>query len=358
MAVVTSAPTLTFPPARPMHAIPIQELEDLYGKLLDAGERTPLFVWGPPGIGKSQLIHQAAAQRELPVIDVRLSQLTPSDIRGLPVADHEARQARFYPPEFLPASRQTRAVLFLDEFNQAPPVMQGIVQQLVLDRRVGDYVLPDGVFIVAAGNRRQDRAAVHELTAPVANRFLHVEVSPDLAAWRQFGTRAGVHEHILAFLGFRGAELLHRMSLHEPAWPSPRSWVMASRLHAGGLSVALAVGAACAAEFEAFLQIYQHLPDIDAILAGEPVPGASLPAEPSARWATVTALVMRARSAEQAIRAATWLHGAAGAEWLQRYFSDALPRLREQKMLADFAARVDKHKTLKRWLDHHAAHYA
>jgi MoxR-like ATPase len=341
-----------------MYCITISELGPLYKKIITSGIQTPLFVWGAPGIGKSQVIHEVATAHKLPVIDVRLSQLAPSDIRGLPALDHSTQRARFYPPDFLPHADIAGAVLFLDEFNQAPPAMQGIVQQLVLDRRVGDYRLPDSVHIVAAGNRKQDRASVFDLTAPMANRFMHVEVASDLDAWRKYAARQGVHEQVLAFLGFRGDELLHQMALHAPAWPSPRSWMMASTLHAQGLSIALSVGQPCASEFEAFLEIYATLPNIDAVLQGQAGLQAVLPKEPSARWATITALVMRAQNAQAYCNGALWLLEQAGSEWLQRFFVDALPRMRELKLFSAFAALAGKDKKLKRWLDRYVEQFA
>src|SRR5690349_18105341 len=113
------------------------------------------MLWGPPGIGKSSIVAQTAAAHGIGLIDVRLSQLAPTDLRGLPVA--ESGVARWYPPEFLP--QDGAGILFLDELNLAPPVMQGMAQQLILDRRVGSYRVPEGWFIWAAGNRKEDRAA-------------------------------------------------------------------------------------------------------------------------------------------------------------------------------------------------------
>ena len=101
------------------------------------------MIWGPPGIGKSSIVAQTAAAHRLRFSDVRLSQLAPTDLRGLPVAVKGI--SRWYPPEFFP--RQGRGVLFLDEINLAPPTMQGMAQQLILDRRVGSYMVPDGWFI-------------------------------------------------------------------------------------------------------------------------------------------------------------------------------------------------------------------
>src|SRR5690606_19509089 len=140
------------------------------------------MIWGPPGIGKSSIVAQTAARFGLGFIDVRLSQLAPTDLRGLPVPEDGI--ARWYPPEFLP--RDGRGILFLDELNMAPPAIQGMAQQLILDRKVGSYTVPEGWFIWAAGNRKEDRAAVFDMPAPLANRFLHLEVEPDSESFKAY----------------------------------------------------------------------------------------------------------------------------------------------------------------------------
>ncbi|ADV67538.1 AAA family ATPase [Deinococcus maricopensis] len=295
-----------------------------------------LMIWGAPGVGKSSVVQQVASAHDLGFVDVRLSQLAPTDLRGLPVAEDGV--SRWYPPEFLP--RSGRGVLFLDEINMAPPTMQGMAQQLILDRRVGSYVLPDGWFVWAAGNRKEDRASVFDMPAPLGNRFLHLEVRAEFEAWRAYALARGLHEHVLAFLTFR-PELLHRLDTVSPAWPSPRSWEMASRLHRSGLPVGPAVGEAAGAEFEAFVRLYDRLPDLLDVLEGRAA-GVSLPAEPSVRYAAVVGLAARARGAEQAHRAFRWLADGAGAEWLQLFVATLIPRLSASGELGELAALMER----------------
>jgi MoxR-like ATPase len=290
-----------------------------------------VMIWGPPGIGKSSIVAQTAAAQSLSCIDVRLSQLAPTDLRGLPVA--EAGRARWYPPDFLP--HDGSGVLFLDEINLAPPAMQGMVQQLVLDRRVGSYVLPDDWYVWAAGNRKEDRAAVFDMPAPLANRFLHLQVEPDLESFRQHALTVGVDEQIIAFLAYRPT-LLHKLDPQQPAWPSPRSWVMASKLHRAGLDVAAAVGEATAVEFNAFLQHYSSLPDLTRILQGS---GNALafPSEPSVRYATVIGLTARADDAQKGYHAFRWLAATAATEWVQLYATDLFSLLRARNQMGALA---------------------
>jgi hypothetical protein len=230
----------------------------------------------------------------------------------------------------------------------APPAMQGVAQQLILDRRVGSYEVPEGWFIWAAGNRKEDRASVFEMPAPLANRFLHLSVGPDFDSFKDYALQRELAEQILAFLSFRPG-LLHKLSLKEPAWPSPRSWEMASRLHLAGLDVDAAVGEAAASEFRAYLKVYDHLPNLERILAGN---GADIPfpQEPSSRYATTLGLTMRARDADQGLCAFRWLVETATAEWVQLFASDLIGQMRRKGQLGPLAQLVAKEPRLQQFL--------
>lgn len=316
------------------------ELADYLSTVLANELRLSLMIWGPPGIGKSSIVAQAAESAGLAFTDVRLSQLAPTDLRGLPVPErleHGGGVSRWYPPEFLP--RSGRGVLFLDELNMAPPSMQGVAQQLILDRRVGSYVLPDGWFVWAAGNRKEDRASVFEMPAPLANRFVHLDVVPDLASFKAFAIGREISERVLSFLSFR-PDLLHRIDPARPAWPSPRSWCMADQLLRAGLPVDGVIGPGAWAEFRSFLAVYEALPDLDAILSGrgDDVP---CPAEVSVRYAASIGLALRARSAEGVSNGLRWIQSGMGAEWCRAYMQDvqrAMVRKGLQKPLAEAMA--------------------
>jgi MoxR-like ATPase len=302
------------------------------------------MIWGPPGVGKSSIVAQVAAARDLAWIDVRLSQLAPTDLRGLPVPENGV--SRWYPPEFLP--RDGAGILFLDELNMAPPAMQGMAQQLILDRKVGSYAVPDGWFIWAAGNRKEDRAAVFDMPTPLANRFVHLVVEPDFDSFKRYALALGGHERILAFLSYRPA-LLHAVDPHQPAWPSPRSWIMASRLLAAGLDIAPVVGQGAASEFTAYTDIYDRLPDIAAILAGH---GARVawPEEPSARYATVIALTVRAADVQESYTAFRWLADQATPEWAQLFASDLIRLARARGELGPIAQLAQQDPRLRAYL--------
>ena len=322
-----------------------QELQTYLSALVRGHLNIATMIWGPPGVGKSSVVAQIARAQGLDFVDVRLSQLAPTDLRGLPVPEADGQGggvSRWYPPEFLP--RSGAGILFLDEVNMAPPTMQGMAQQLILDRKVGSYELPEGWFVWAAGNRKEDRASVFDMPAPLANRFLHLTVRPDFDSWRSYALGRGLHEHVIAFLTFR-PELLHRLDPQQPAWPSPRAWEMAAQLHRAGLDVSPAIGEAAGAEFTAFVRLFEQLPDLGLVLTGGGA-GLKLPAEPSVRYAAVVGLAARAQDADEAYHAFTWLADAAGPEWLQLYVATLVSKFQAIGQLGDLAALLGRDERL------------
>ncbi len=187
--------------------------------------RWPLFVWGPPGAGKSSVIRQAAARRGLPLIDIRAALLDPTDLRGIPTVANG--RSVWCPPSFLPADSDPPGLLFFDELSAAPTLVQGSLYQLTLDRRIGEYRLPDGWRIIAAGNRSHDASISFRMPAALANRFVHVDFEIDPGDWREWAVRAGVHPLVVGFLGLRPA-MLFDMSNPERGFPTPRSWEIVS----------------------------------------------------------------------------------------------------------------------------------
>ncbi len=319
------------------------ELQGFLNQIISNDLKLAVMLWGAPGIGKSSIVRQVATHAKLEFVDVRLSQLAPTDLRGLPVA--EDGSAKWFPPEFLPRAGQ--GILFLDELNMAAPTMQGIAQQLILDRAVGSYTLPDGWFVWAAGNRREDRASVFEMPAPLANRFLHLEVSADLDSFKRYALEKNLNERIIAFLAFR-PNLLHAPDTVRPAWASPRSWEMASHLIGAGLPIAPAVGEGTEAEFRAFERIYSSLPEIDAILSGDT--SLEFPTEPSARYAVTIGLAARADGVDQVLNAFRWLVDKAEVEWVHFYTLDALTKIRAGGQLGKLVSMVEREPRLNEFL--------
>lgn len=225
-------------PLSSLHARPTALMNaDELGRLLIesanavAEDQIPLMIWGAPGIGKSDLVRQTAAATDRPLIDLRLSQLEPTDLRGIPV--HVDERVRWVPPEELPDAERDGPVgiLFLDEINAAPPAVSAAAYQLILDRRLGQYRLPDGWMIVAAGNRLDDRGITYAMPAPLANRFMHVELQVDVDVWLNWARREGISERLTDFLDNEPHWLSHFDAEQEiAAFPSPRSWVFTHRI--------------------------------------------------------------------------------------------------------------------------------
>ena len=187
--------------------------------------RWPAFLWGPPGVGKSSIVRKIAAEQKLALLDVRASLLDPTDLRGIPTVDDG--NARWCPPSFLPSDPKSAGLLFFDELNAAPPLVQASLYQLTLDRRVGEYVLPDKWRIIAAGNRAEDASVTFRMPAALSNRFIHLDFEVDFDDWRKWAVDHDIHPMVLSFLSTR-QELLFNMDNSDRGFPTPRSWEMVS----------------------------------------------------------------------------------------------------------------------------------
>jgi hypothetical protein len=249
------------------------------------GERVPLHIWGACGVGKSQIVSQVAADLQCEFLDVRAVQLDPVDLRGLPRIT--ADQTEWVPPRFLP--KEGKGILFLDELTSAPQMTQAGCYQLVLDRRLGEYVLPDGWAVIAAGNPASERGVHFSMPRPLRNRFVHLDLEPDLDDWSKWAIKAGVRAEIVAFLRFK-PELLHTSDTTSDAnaWPTPRSWEMASNVLCGIARRSNTTFLSGPAELVAFLRLFRQLPSIDEILLNPET--APLPTDLSAQIAIATAL--------------------------------------------------------------------
>ena len=290
---------------RPSHIETILDREFLS---CTEGHHTPVMLWGPPGVGKSQIIAGIAKKHGVKLIDIRLSQMEPTDLRGIPfrTTDEKGKETvKWSVPEMLPDAERNGAqgILFLDEINAAPPTVSAAAYQLILDRKLGEYEIPDGWAIFAAGNRQGDRGVTYAMPAPLANRFTHYDVEPNLDDWIDWALKNGIDERVMGFLRFRPDLLFDYDAAHNPvAFPSPRSWEYAHRalqkfadrpdLMADALQAS--VGKACGVELKAFIDNMENLPDINAILDGQDI---GVPKSVDLQYGVAAALVRRAREA-------------------------------------------------------------
>jgi hypothetical protein len=259
--------------------------------------RMPLYLWGAPGCGKSSCVRQAAAGLGIGLVDVRATLLDAVDLRGIPKVEGDV--VKWCPPNFLPGTGA--GVLFLDELAQSAPLVQASLLQLTLDRRIGEYQLPDGWTVIAASNRAEDRAGTHRLISPLLNRFLHLDMEVSGDDWQEWAAATGVAPEVRAFLRFKPQLLFQFDPTANPkAFPTPRSWEFVSKVlpatpgHLLNRVVAGCVGEGPAAEFYGFLRLYQSLPDVDAVLASPAT--SAVPKEPAVLCSLVGALVEKVRA--------------------------------------------------------------
>ena len=245
-------------------------------------KRRPMFLWGPPGIGKSEVVAQITEELGGFMIDLRLGQMDPTDIRGIPFFNRELGKMDWAPPIDLPdaelASQYPIVVLFMDEMNSAAPAVQAAAYQLVLNRRIGKYVLPDNVVMVAAGNRESDKGVTYRMPTPLANRFVHVEMRADFAVWQDWAVINGIHKDVVGYLSFAKQDLYDfDAKSSSRAFATPRSWCFVSELlededlddvTATDL-IAGTIGEGLAVKFQAHRRISGKLPKPEDILSGK-----------------------------------------------------------------------------------------
>lgn len=266
--------------------------------------REPAFIWGQPGVGKSEAVHQLAREANGHMVDVRMSQYDSVDFRGIPAPHDGTATTVWYMPATLPFVGNPAfdqygdrpIVLFLDEMNSASASVQAVGYQLINDRRVGEHVLRDNVIVIAAGNRETDKGVTTRMPTPLANRFTHVEAIVDPDAWCYWAQDAGIDPVGIAYIQFQKSDL----STFDPAKPdkafaTPRTWAKALRYYADPamperIKMAAmdgAIGPGVAAKFWGFVDVWRKMPSIASIIANPN--GVDVPTEPSMRWAVAVA---------------------------------------------------------------------
>ena len=244
--------------------------------------KRPVFLWGPPGIGKSEVVADIARDLGGLMIDLRLGQMDPTDIRGIPFYNKELGKMDWAPPIDLPdeemAKQYPLIVLFLDEMNSAAPAVQAAAYQLVLNRRVGKYCLPDNVVMVAAGNRESDKGVTYRMPTPLSNRFVHLEMKVDFPAWQEWAVNHKIHKDVVGYLTFAKQDLYDfDAKSSSRAFATPRSWFFVSELLAdedlddvtATDLIAGTVGEGLAVKFMAHRKISGRLPKPEDILSGK-----------------------------------------------------------------------------------------
>jgi len=198
--------------------------KQLMDVLLNVGTVRPVFIWGAPGIGKSAIVEQFAAEVGLECVSLLGSQLAPEDVIGVPRIV-EGR-SEFCPPRMI--AREEPYCLFLDELNACSQEVQKAFYSLILERRIGEYRLPEGSVVIGAGNRAQDSAITRPMSSALLNRMFHVEMKADSRIWLEWAARSGIHRHVYDYICSRPDHLWSQPSKTEEPFSTPRSWHMLS----------------------------------------------------------------------------------------------------------------------------------
>lgn len=264
----------------------------------------PLFMWGSPGIGKSDLVRQVAEEHDAQLVDIRLAMWDSVDVRGIPTVT--AGVTHWNPPAVLPFKGNERfdpkrvTLLFMDEILQAMPAVQSVAFQVALDRSIGEHKLMDNVRVIAASNRQSDRAGANRILTALANRFDHVELIPHLDSWCTWAWGKELSALVIAFLRLR-PDLLNTFdpAKGDIAFATPRSWSKVCKVVDAKVSVdvryaliAGLVGEGPASELEAFMRTWETMPNIDGILLTPD--GAKVPTDSATLFAVTAALAQRA----------------------------------------------------------------
>jgi MoxR-like ATPase len=250
--------------------------------LLNVALTRPIFIWGPPGIGKSAIVEQFSAEVGLECVSLLGSQIAPEDLIGVPRI--EGNRSVFCPPRSI--ARDVPYVLFVDELNACSFEVQKSFYSLINDRRLGEYRLPAGSVVVGAGNRAQDQAIVKPMSSALMNRMLHVELKPTVRDWLDWAYAAGVHAWILEYVETRPDHLFVPPPKTEETFTTPRSWhILSDALKAYGTGVTLdelsMLAAGClspahARSMVAFVKQLQGKLRVELVLSGEqPLPRAA-----------------------------------------------------------------------------------
>lgn len=253
-----------------------RDIRTILARCMEVGR--PMMIWGPPGIGKSELIAEIGTETGRPVIDMRLLLLEPTDIKGIPYFDPTTKTMKWAQPADLPtADFMADAILFLDEINAAPPSVQAAAYQLILNRRVGEYRLPKDVSMVCAGNRDSDKGVTYRMPSPLANRLVHAEMTVNFEDWQKWAIANRVHPDVVGFLSHHKHKLFNFDSKSpDKAFATPRSWVFVSQLLSDKLPesintslVAGTVGDGLATEFAAHRRVASKMPRSEDVLMGK-----------------------------------------------------------------------------------------
>jgi len=235
----------------------------------------PVFIWGPPGIGKSSLVEQFAIETGLDVVTLLGTQLAPEDLIGVPQISEG--KSRFCPPESI--AREDAYLLFLDELNASSTEVQKAFYSLIHDRRLGNYKLHKNSIVIGAGNRQHDQAITRQMSSALINRMVHVELKPESKDWIDWAIKNDIHPDIIDYVRMRPEQLFSSPPKTQEPFSTPRSWHILSdclKSYAAAQDIQkiwlLAQGVLSpshAAQFKTFVQMRREKFNVEELLRGE-----------------------------------------------------------------------------------------
>jgi hypothetical protein len=247
-----------------------KQLEKSLEKLISI--KQPCFIWGGVGVGKSEIVHKVAKDMGYRIEDVRVALLDPVDLRGVPSV--EDGRTVFNPPVFLPSNEQPKTLLFLDELPQGSPSVQNALFQLIKDRKLGEYTLPEDTVIVSAGNRVQDKAGANRVNTALGDRFVHLNLDVCHQEWIDWGIKTKkIKQEVLSFISWQGEDYLYHFDKNASVNATPRAWEYTSNVLATDPDSDIEqelyegiIGEGIAPEFIAFVRRFRNLPSVDVLL--------------------------------------------------------------------------------------------
>jgi hypothetical protein len=328
-----------------MTAMKISEAERIIRIYME--RKKPVMIWGPPGIGKSDLIRKIAKDMGYGLVDIRLADKQEGDLLGMPhiIKTPEGDETVIWvTPEFLPKEKNGRTVIFLDEINNAPPSVQKTAYELVLDRKIGSYKVPVDAIIVAAGNRTdQDGANVHDMAAPLRDRFGHIEICVDAGDWITWAYAADINPWLVSYIKWKGEGALHNYNEdnEEISFSSPRSLAILSKLLEGfdvtdmsNIKLIQQLGhskiGAIATEFCAFVKLSAKF-DLEKLIANPTKE--KIPDDMEIQYALCSALVEYAKKNPKKMEAVMEVTARLGVEFQALVFRSLQGDGKDNKML-------------------------
>ena len=207
--------------------IPTVTLSEAKTLISCLAHKQSILLLSAPGVGKSDIVRQAANEAGLECKSLLGTQIAPEDVSGIPRIVGE--RSVFCPPRILLPEDPKPFCLFLDELPACSPDIQKAFYSLLLERRLGEHKLPEGTWVVAAGNRAEDRSLVRTLSAALVNRVLILQVKVDVHEWVAWAYKAGVRSDIISYILFNPAALQREIPALPVPFSTPRAWASLAR---------------------------------------------------------------------------------------------------------------------------------